>query len=137
MILRWPPTWAAGDAEEIADEVDELDNVFTAMGTAFPGEEDLLILGDYNLVPEDLQQALSKESKVTGTGSTLNTTGGRTQNLYDHLLVHDDNENRELLGNGEVLDVVSKAATPRDFFKTVSDHLPIRALFNISGPDDD
>lgn len=136
-LAAYHARWADGDAEEIADEADELDHVFDAMAAAFPGEEDHLIIGDYNLVPEDLQQALGMESKITGTGSTLNTTGGRTQNLYDHLLVYDDGETAELLGNGEVLDVIGKAATPRDFFKTVSDHLPIRAVFDTGGPDDD
>ena len=108
-----------------------------AMDAAFTNEDDLLILGDFNLVPDDLQQALGMESHITGTGSTLNTTGARTQNLYDHLLINDAGDTAELVGNGEVLDVRGEASTNRVFFQTVSDHLPIRALFRIDGMDDD
>lgn len=64
-----------------------------------------MIIGDFNLRPEDLMQALRAETHVVGTGSMLNTTGARTQNLYDHILIYEINATDELLGAGEVLDV--------------------------------
>lgn len=137
-VAAYHARWAEGDTSEISDEADELGKVFQAMGSAFPGEKDLLIIGDFNLTPDDLQLALGgAESHVVGSGSTLNTTGARTQNLYDHLLISSSQETGELVGSGSVLDVRAEASTERVFFQTVSDHLPIQARFKTGGPDDD
>jgi hypothetical protein len=44
---------------------------------------------------------------------------------------------QELRGDAKVLDVVNKASTPKAFYKTVSDHLPIVAMIKCGGADDD
>ena len=59
------------------------------MASSSPGEGDLLIIGDFTLVPSDLDEAISREVPTAGTGSTLNGSGERTGNLYDHLVVAD------------------------------------------------
>lgn len=71
------------------------------------------------------------------TGSALNLTGSRTANLYDHLLVDDLGASKELVGNARVLDVRNEAASPKVFYKTVSDHLPIQAYWTIPRQDYD
>ncbi|MCK4819749.1 hypothetical protein KA005_28540, partial [bacterium] len=63
--------------------------------------------------------------------------GGLSPNLFDHLLVHDEEASSELIGNAEILDVRGEAANDQTFFQTVSDHLPIRIRVRASGPDDD
>jgi hypothetical protein len=114
-----------------------LKEVFQSMGQARPGEKDLIIAGDFNLVPSQLQAIFPNGDRTAGTGSTLNSSGGRTTNLYDHLLVYDTNATSEMIGNAEVLDVRSKASSNAIFYKTLSDHLPIVVRVKSSGPDDD
>jgi len=137
LLAPYHATWSGGDIDDISDEVEELDAVFGSMAAAEAGEADLLILGDFNLVPSDLEEAMGREVPTVGTGSTLNGSGQRTQNLYDHLLVFDGDETSELIGTAEVIDVRGEATNDEMFFDTVSDHLPIVARFNVSGPDDD
>jgi len=137
LLAPYHAVWDDGDEVEIADEVEELEDVFASMEAARPGEEDLLILGDFNLVPGSLAVTLSVADRTEGTGSTLNLSGERTGNLYDHLLVHDEAASVELVSNAKVIDVSDSAANPQIFYKTVSDHLPIVAEWRITGPDDD
>jgi len=137
LLAPYHATWSDGDEDVIADEVEELDAVFTAMAAAQTGEADLLILGDFNLVPSVLAVTLSEADRTEGTGSTLNLTGERTANLYDHLLVHNETASAELVGNAAVIDARDSASSPKIFYQTVSDHLPIVAEWRITGPDDD
>jgi hypothetical protein len=74
---------------------------------------------------------------TSGSGSTLNSTGARTDHLYDHLLVWDLVATPELDAKAEVLDVRDWAASDEAFFDTVSDHLLLRAVLTLHGPDDD
>lgn len=127
-----------GGVTAIKSEVDHVDDVFPSMAAAVPGEQDLLIVGDFNLTPAQLATVVTTAAdRTTGTGSTLNQSGGVTGNLYDHLLVQDESATTELVGNARVLDVRHVATTNEVFFQTVSDHLPIMVEVRSSGPDDD
>jgi hypothetical protein len=137
LIAGYHARWAGGNRDEIKAEVDHIDDVFTAMAAARPGEGDIIIAGDYNLVPADLRAVVSVDVTTQGTGSTLNSSGGRTSNLYDHLLVHDRQKTSEMIGDPEVIDVLNVAADNKAFFDTVSDHLPVVVRLRASGPDDD
>jgi hypothetical protein len=128
---------ADGNKAEIKAEVDHIDDVFAAMAAARQGEGDIIIAGDYNLVPTDLRTVVAVEVTTQGTGSTLNSSGKRTSNLYDHLLVHDRQKTSEMIGDPEVVDVRSAAADDKSFYDTVSDHLPVLVRVRASGPDDD
>ncbi|TVO69705.1 hypothetical protein [Sedimenticola selenatireducens] len=136
MLAAYHARWAEGDIEDIQMEVKHLNEVFSEMRSANPTEKDLLIAGDFNLVPLDLDDAINIEVPTLGSGSTLNGQGERTGNLYDHLVVFDAAETKELIGSAEVIDVRNVATNPRKFFQTVSDHLPIMAKFRV-GTDDD
>jgi len=87
--------------------------------------------------PEVLKEHSTAADKTTGTGSTLNSNGVRTANLYDHLLVSDSHATSELVMSAQVLDVRKKASTNKMFYKTVSDHLPIVGRFLRNRSDDD
>ncbi len=104
------------------------------MAAAQPGEKDLLIAGDFNLVPSDLAAGIGREVPTSGAGSTLNGSGERTQNLYDHLVVSSTAATAEQIGAAEILDVRAEATDKRTFFRTVSDHLPLVARFRTSLP---
>jgi len=118
-------------------EASRLTDVAAEMRASRPGEGDILILGDFNLVPSKLAAATTLEDWTTGTGSTLNSTGAITGNLYDHVLVASTPDSPELGEKAEVLDVRGVTTSPKAFFDTVSDHLPIRTTLSIVGPDDD
>lgn len=93
-------------------------------------------MGDFNLIKANIEDALGAPVLTVGSGSTLNTSGARTTNLYDHVLIFSQAATQELIGSPEVLDVRDVATSPAVFYQAVSDHLPIRAQFR-SGPDDD
>ena len=137
ILAPYHAVWAEGDIDDISAEVGNIDDVFASMQAARSSEKDLLISGDFNLVPTDLAIAINREIPTVGTGSTLNGSGDRTQNLYDHLILSDPDETSELIGTAEVIDVRNQATSKKIFFKTVSDHLPIVARFDTSAADDD
>jgi hypothetical protein len=137
MLGAYHVTWSDGNEDEIVDEVSNLKTVFMAMEQAKPGEANSLIVGDFNLVPSILHGAVSAADRTEGSGSTLNSNGDRTINLYDHILVHDEAATSEMVGNAVVLNRIGLAATPKIFYQTVSDHLPVMVRMRSSGPDDD
>lgn len=136
MLAAFHARWDGGNTTAIKNEVRNIPQVFQAMRQARPGEEDLIIVGDFNLVKANLEDALGGPVLTVGSGSTLNTSGARTTNLYDHVLIFSQGATQELMGSPEILDVRDVATSPAVFYQTVSDHLPIRAQFR-SGPDDD
>ena len=79
LLAPYHATWAEGDIDDISAEVINIDDVFISMQTAQSGENDLLIAGDFNLVPSDLAAAINREIPTVGEGSTLNGSGERTQ----------------------------------------------------------
>lgn len=129
--------WEKGKVSRIKEEVGHLKDLFQTMSIARPGERDLLIAGDFNLVPAQIEETLGLEVTTQGTGSTLNKDGSRTSNLYDNLLLSDPVSTSELTDGPRILDVTGSVDTGKKFYQTVSDHLPLQATFNVSGPDDD
>ncbi len=107
------------------------------MRASRPGEADLFIAGDFNLTPDILAGVISAADRTIGTGSTLNSKGGQTANLYDHLLVFDKHATSELVMDAKVLDVRNRVSSNKVFYQTVSDHLPIMARFFRNRADDD
>jgi hypothetical protein len=126
-----------GDAAEVAAEVEHLDDVFTAMQISRPGESDLIIAGDFNLESVELPTAVRALDRTHGEGSVLNLLGNRTAISPDHVLVHDSRATAELFGDAEVLDVRGLAASNAEFYRTVSDHLPIVIRLRAFRPDHD
>jgi Endonuclease/Exonuclease/phosphatase family len=128
---------AEGDAAEVAAEVTHLDDVFTAMQLARPGESDLIIAGDFNLESVELPPAIHALDRTRGEGSVLNLLGNRTASLPDHVLIYDARATAELFGDAEAVDVRGLVASNADFYRTVSDHLPIVIRLRAFRPDHD
>jgi hypothetical protein len=88
------------------------------------------MVGDFNLTPRDMEVALPAwKDLTTGSGSTINSDDGVSNNLYDHVLVPPDEPNLAGLRPAEVLDVRSYAKDDT-FFRSISDHLPIRFVLS-------
>jgi hypothetical protein len=75
--------------------------------------------------------------RTQGSGSILNSIGDITANLYDHLLVFDEQATSEMIGNPEVLEIRNVPTSNQLFYQTISDHLPIVVRLRTSGTDDD
>ncbi|MBX3230347.1 MAG: hypothetical protein KIT84_03570 [Labilithrix sp.] len=106
------------------------DDLFAAMKASRSGSPDVLLLGDFNLTPSELKDALPRYVDLTvGTGSTINSKNEITSNLYDHAVVPADSR---LLKAGtkpaRTLDVRRVAKKNTTFYTSVSDHLPIRII---------
>lgn len=128
--------WGDGSAAAIAEEVAHIDAVFSTMHERFPAEEQLFIVGDFNLGRKQLAPLTAATDRTEGRGSTLAESGAISEHLYDHLLAYGEASNQALLAGAEVLDVRSEAFDPKLFRRTLSDHLPLVAQLRC-GMDDD
>jgi hypothetical protein len=126
-----------GDAGDVAAEVSHFGDVFSAMKLARPGEDDLIIAGDFHLESVELHQVTTATDHTSGGGSVLNLMGERTPSLPDHVVVYDPRATAELLGDAEALDVRGVAPSNAEFYRTMSDHLPIVVRMRATPPDDD
>ena len=130
-------TWARGDSAQISAEAGELGRVMDEMKRARRGENDLLLVGDFNLMPAQLAAATHLHDWTEGSGSTLNRHGDRTRHLYDHVLLDSPGATPELATKARVLDVRNECVSARVFEQTVSDHLPVVLDIDVFQADDD
>lgn len=137
LLAGYHARWAHGDKEKIKEEVSRLKEVFQEMGETRPNETDLIIAGDFNLVPPEIQEALGFVPGTVASGSTLNSKGTITSNTYDHILVHNRSATQEMVDNPTVLVVTTIAPDGKEFYRTISDHLPVVAQFKTLAVDDD
>lgn len=136
VLAAYHALWASGDETVTSAEVDHIDDVFVSMAGAVPGEGDLLVAGDFNLDRETVASLVDAEVLTVGTGSTLTTSGGISDNLIDHVLILDTTATSELASVPQVLDVRSYSLSDILYRETVSDHLPVRARFTVDVDDD-
>jgi hypothetical protein len=135
LLAAFHATFKGGTA--IDAEVGRLGEVFQTMQEARPGEKDLFIVGDFNRTPPKIAELLpSVADRTRGVGSTLNFTGALTANLYDHVLVFDEQASQEMQGEARVIDVRDVVSDHATFYRTVSDHLPIVVQLRASADDD-
>lgn len=137
LLAGYHARWSQGDKEQIKTEVARLKEVFQAMKESRPSEADLLIAGDFNLVPSEITESLHCVPGTVAEGSTLNSNGAITSNVYDHILCHDLLATQEMIDKPMVLDVTSFTPDGKIFYRKISDHLPVVGQFRAFGPDDD
>jgi hypothetical protein len=122
----------------IEDEVRHLDSALEPLVRACPAEKDIFVFGDFNLNPADLDAVTQLELVAQSEqGSTLNSAGERSQNLYDNLLLYSFGATTELVTAAEILDVRDEVGGAAHYRETVSDHLPLRITLDLTAPDDD
>jgi endonuclease/exonuclease/phosphatase family metal-dependent hydrolase len=136
MLAAYHARWDGHNVPAIRAEVGHVAEVFDAMAQAEAGEADRILVGDFNLVTSALEDVLERAVEIVGTASTLNSRGALSANLYDHMVIHDRAATAELAGAPEILDVRDVASDARTFYRTVSDHLPVRARFRADLDDD-
>ncbi len=129
--------WGSGSQADIKSELRHLDAVFAHQRALHPEERDFLLVGDLNLDAAQLAPLVQATPLVVGGGTTLNRYGEISPNQLDHILVLDVEHTQEFLGVAEVLDVRQAAGSSLAYRSRVSDHLPVRALFDAAAADDD
>jgi len=138
LLAAYHATAADGDAGDVAIEAAQLDALFDAMAAARPGEADLIIAGDFNLSAAELARVVSRAAIPSdAAGATLDLLGNRTANRTDHVLLRVGHADVAVEGVAVALDVRGTTASNADFYRTISDHLPIVLTLRIAGSDHD
>ncbi len=114
------------DPDEVPQELAALADVFVAMQSARPDEDDVILLGDLNAGPPEFHSF----QKIPGIGWAVSgtTTNTRRSKTYDNL-VFARPATAEYLGAWGVLDLQSTFGLPLDNALEVSDHNPVWAAF--------
>jgi deoxyribonuclease-1-like protein len=116
------------DPDEVAEEVKVLDNVFFAVRDDGRGEDDVILLGDFNTDDRSLQDL----GRISGI---LPAIAGRPTNTrqtaqYDNL-VFQLPATSEYAGQSGIFDFMREFNLTMDQALQVSDHLPVWAEFSV------
>jgi deoxyribonuclease-1-like protein len=117
------------DPDEVDRELDVLDDVFFVVRDDSRREDDVILLGDFNVNDKNLRQ-LGQIEGLTWivTGNTPTNTRGNAQ--YDNIFFH-RTATTEFTGRGGVLDFMREFNLTVDQAVQVSDHLPVWAEFSV------
>ena len=132
VLAVYRATWAE-DADVIAAEVAQIDDVFAAMSRARPGATDLIVAGQFHLETVELQTLTKAFVRTHGPGVALDLRGEPTRGLRDHVVVYDQRTATEMSADGFVFDARSAVTSPSKYRQTVSDHLPLLLRLRVSG----
>jgi len=117
------------DPDEVGEEVDTLADVYHAVRQSSGGEDDVIILGDFNV--DD--RHLGRLGQIPGVRPIVRGvfTNTRQNALYDNFIVHQPST-AEFTGRWGVFDIRTLVNPPLtlDQALEVSDHLPIWAEFS-------
>jgi len=129
---------SSGDtaAERIA-ELRHVDDAYQHFQEADPEEQDVIIVGDFRRSPwatgwEQIA-GLGLRTLIGGVKTNLNSEG-EGASLYDQMSI-DPRHASEWTGKAGAITVSGDEAL--EYRKTVSDHVPVWATFEVSGEDDD
>ena len=129
-------TWGDSAAERIA-ELRHVDDAYEHFQDADPEEQDVIVVGDFNRSPwatgwEEVA-GLGLRSLIAGVKTSLNSEG-EGANLYDQVII-DPRYASEWTGKAGAVTVSGNEAL--SYRKTVSDHIPVWATFEVGVEDDD
>lgn len=116
------------DPDEVGQEVDALADVFQAMQSASPYEDDVILLGDLNAS----ETQLGRLGQLPGIAYVVRNamTNTRQTKAYDNI-IFDGPATNEYTGRWGVVDIERIFGLTRDQALEVSDHLPVWAEFQI------
>ncbi|MEO8602126.1 MAG: endonuclease/exonuclease/phosphatase family protein [bacterium] len=125
LLAAYHATAADGDAALVAAEASHLDALFAAMQAARPGDAALLIAGDFNLEPAELATVNHLAVRGDDGGATLDLLGNRTARRTDHILLDSPHPGVDVVGVATAIDLRSASPSAAEFYRTISDHLPV------------
>jgi len=117
------------DVRKPDNELDVLDDVFRAVRDDGRGEDDVILVGDFNAGPANFGQ-LGRTPNLAFViyGDMATNVRGNAQ--YDNI-VFDQTATYEFLGRGGVFDFLREYNLSLTQAKQVSDHLPVWAEFSV------
>lgn len=116
------------DPDEVADEIKVLDDVFFSVRDDGRGEDDLILVGDFNADDQHLGE-LGQVSGMMAAISRLPTNTRQTQQ-FDNL-VFQLPATSEYAGRSGVFDFLREYNLTLEQALQISDHLPVWAEFNM------
>jgi endonuclease/exonuclease/phosphatase family metal-dependent hydrolase len=116
------------DPDDVPEEMNAMDDVYRAVLNDGDGEDDVILVGDFNTSEKNLYQ-VADVSDITTALRDVTTNTKRTES-YDNL-IFSSRHTSEFLGRSGVLDIVRAFNTTTDVAEAVSDHLPVWGLFSI------
>jgi len=117
------------DPDEVNLELDVLDDVFFAVRDDGRGEDDVILLGDFNAKSDNLRQLGQIPGLVKVVTGTTPTNTLRTAQ-YDNI-VFQGAATSEFTGRGGVYDFMRDFNLTQQQAERVSDHLPVWAEFSV------
>ena len=114
------------DPDEIDWELDRLDDVMRAIAGSPAGEDDLILLGDFNADDAHLGE-LGQMRHITPLLRATATNTRKTA-MYDNLVIHRVYTS-EWSGESGVIDFATEYGLDRAAALEVSDHMPVWADF--------
>ncbi len=116
------------DPDEVADEVNALDDVFRAVRNDGRDEDDIILLGDLNADDTKLGElARIPYLAVAVSGQPTNTRG---TSQYDNILF-DARATAEFTGRSGVLNLMKELNLSLEEALAVSDHMPVWAEYSV------
>lgn len=115
------------DPDDVETEVDVLADVFEIMQQTPSGEDDIILLGDFNTDHKRLGRLGQRPNLFAVVEDT--PTNARQNEAYDNILF-DRQATSEFTGRWAVLDVQSWFRLSREEMLSISDHLPVWATFS-------
>lgn len=122
---------------ETTEAAKALNKAVASIREARPTERDIIIGSSFHMSAPELQDVVEARVSTTGPGSRLDENGALADAPDDHLVIADVDATVEMIDTARVLDVRSEAASPKAFYTTCSDHLPLLLRLRTTGPDDD
>jgi deoxyribonuclease-1-like protein len=116
------------DPDEVSDEIKVLDNLFFSVRDDGRGEDDLILVGDFNADDQHLGE-LGRVSGIMAAISRLPTNTRQTQQ-YDNLLFQLP-ATSEYTGRSGVFDFLREYNLTLEQALQVSNHLPVWAEFSM------
>jgi endonuclease/exonuclease/phosphatase family metal-dependent hydrolase len=116
------------DPDVAAEELDLMDDVLYTVREDGRGEDDVILLGDFNADDQNLGE-LGRVSGIQAAivGAPTNT---RKTEQYDNLVFHSP-ATREFTGQAGVFDFMREYNLTQDQALSISDHLPVWAEFTV------
>ncbi len=133
--------------EVMRREARALKRVFQTLQDQDPNENDLILVGDFNLCADDtgwvpLKSIPTMTYLVACTSLTTINARGELSSSYDNIWIQTNYSGREFTGTSGVdyyysLAMSEEPNPARTFRQKISDHLPIYAVFVTNKEDDD
>lgn len=136
-----------GNKEVMRREAMLLAGAYRTLQDADPDENDLILMGDFNLSASDrgwdsLRTLSTITNLIPATALTTVSPSGSPSSAYDNIWIQTQFTGREYAGKAEahyLFDSLFTSSTnaAKTWRQTVSDHLPVYAIFYTDKADDD